>query len=113
LSTADLATKLDPLSDEGLKAAATIATHRGLLAAARSYLFDAIRREPNDAGAWEQLAGVDIQLGDRRGLLGAANRALALDPHGKLAFGIALDAYALLAPTTDPPTVTKTPLPSG
>jgi hypothetical protein len=113
LATADVATRIDPVSDEGLKAAATIATHRGQLATARAYLLDAIRRDPNDAGAWEQLAGVEIQLGDRRGLIRAVNRALALDPRGKLARALGRDAYALIAPTRPPPTVTKTPLPAA
>jgi hypothetical protein len=113
LSTAQLATRLDPVSDEGLKAAATIATHLGRFASARSYLFDAIRRDPNDPGAWEQLADLELQLGNRRGLIRAANRSLALDPHSKLAFGLALNALALSAPTTDPATVTSTPLPTG
>jgi hypothetical protein len=113
LATADVATRIDPVSDEGLKAAATIATHRGQLATARGYLLDAIRRDPNDAGAWEQLAGVEIQLGDRRGLIRAVNRALALDPRGKLARALGRDAYALIAPTSPPPTVTQTPLPAA
>jgi hypothetical protein len=76
------ASRLDPLSDAGLRAAATIAIHRGDLATARSDLLAAVRREPSDEQAWEALAITDLARGDRAESLAAARRAAAVDPQG-------------------------------
>jgi predicted Zn-dependent protease len=81
-SSAKLASELDPLSDAGLRAEATIAVHRGQLPRAREYLTQAVGREPTDAAAWQQLAEVYLLMGDARGASVAAQRLLALDPHG-------------------------------
>lgn len=48
LADARRATHLDPLSDAGLRAAATIAVHRGDLTATRAALLAAVRRQPSD-----------------------------------------------------------------
>src|SRR5581483_1337981 len=111
LSSAALATRLDPLSDDGLKVSATIAIHQGLLSRARSYLVDAIRRAPTDVSAWIELAQVELASGDSRDLVRAADRALALDPRGAPARALAAAAYGILAPPGASPTATATPLP--
>ncbi len=82
LADARQATELDPLSDAGLRAAATIAIHRGDLATARSDLLAAVGRQPSDEQAWEELAVTDVARGDRAEAAAAARRAATLDPHG-------------------------------
>jgi hypothetical protein len=82
LADARRATELDPLSDAGLRAAATIAIHRGDLAAARSELLAAVARQPTDEQAWEELAVTDVARGDRAEAAAAARRAATVDPRG-------------------------------
>lgn len=79
---AQLASSLDPLSDAGLRAEASIALHRGDLSAARYDLERALGRQPSDALAWNELSAVDLFLGDRSGARLAARRVMALDPRG-------------------------------
>jgi hypothetical protein len=112
LATAETAARLDPLSDQGLTAAATISAHLGNLAAARRYLFDAVRRNPSDSGAWEQLATLETQIGDGRGLLAAAKRVLALNPRDPSSITLAESAVEVLGPPNTSATATGTPLPS-
>jgi hypothetical protein len=81
-SSAKLASDLDPLSDAGLRVEATIAVHLGRLPRARGYLTQAVGREPTDIQAWQQLAEVDVLMGNARGASVAAQRLLDLDPHG-------------------------------
>jgi O-Antigen ligase len=81
---ASLARRLDPLSDEGPRAEATIALHRLQPARARVYLLDAVRRDPNDVQAWIGLSYAELATTDPQGALFAAKRALALDPRGAL-----------------------------
>jgi hypothetical protein len=80
LHTATLASRLDPLSDAGPSAQASIAEHRGELSQARDYWLEAVRREPADVQAWGELATIEIKLGDLGDARRAAVRALALDP---------------------------------
>ena len=84
-SSAALASKVDPLSDAGLKLEATIALRRGQPLQARSYLLDAIDRQPTDAGAWHNLVFVELTLGHVHAAIDAARRVLALDPMSKTA----------------------------
>jgi hypothetical protein len=112
MALAKKATKLNPFSDAGLTAAATISVQAGRLAQARDYLFDAVRRNPDDVAAWEQLASLEAQGGDLAGLRVAAARALALDPKGAGAIAIAVHALALSSPPSDSATATGTPLPA-
>jgi hypothetical protein len=79
---ASLASDLDPLSDAGPRAQATIAQRRGQIRLARAYLLEALRREPSDSAAWGRLAYTDLVLGDVPGATKAATRSLALDPRG-------------------------------
>jgi hypothetical protein len=113
LATAEFASSLDPLSDDGLKAAATIALHTGDLRAARRYLLEAVHRDPSDVSAWQQLANLEELAGDHRGLQVAARRVLALDPRGGASRTIAQTAVAALTPPGESGTATGTPLPAG
>jgi tetratricopeptide (TPR) repeat protein len=111
LSTAEEAARLDPLSDEGLKAAAAISANRGQPVVAESYLRRAIERDPNDVGAWEQLSNVQLQLRDQRGLGRTANRLLALDPKGTFSLNAAKGIHTYQLAGTPPVTASQTPLP--
>jgi hypothetical protein len=82
LTDARRATHLDPLSDAGLRASATIALRRGDLGAARTALLAAVRREPSDVQAWQELAVTDVARGDRAEAAAAAQRVAAIDPRG-------------------------------
>jgi predicted Zn-dependent protease len=81
-STAAAAARLDPLSDAGLLAEATIALHRGQLQQPRAYLLEAIRRDPEDLQAWRDLASFEFSIGDLRAAVSAIGRVMQLDPRG-------------------------------
>jgi O-antigen ligase len=110
-SDAELASRLDPLSDAGLTAEATIAVHRGELARARSYLRQAVARNPSDGLAWTELAGVDLNSGHRAEAIVAAQRVVALDPEGATARSVLRSVLLEVAPAASP-TATRTPLPT-
>ncbi len=82
---AALASDLDPLSDAGPRAQATIAQRQGQLGQARAFLLEAVRREPSDSAAWGSLAYTDLVLGNTAAGTRAAARSLALDPRGQAA----------------------------
>jgi hypothetical protein len=108
-ASAALASSLDPLSDAGLRAEATIALHQGHVAQARTYVLQALRRDPSDAQAWIQLEFVDFELRDTRGAVQAAARAIALDPRGP--FASQRSQVSLLAtPPQESATAVQTPL---
>jgi tetratricopeptide (TPR) repeat protein len=107
-ASAALASRLDPLSDAGLRVEATIAIHRGRLLRARDYLTQAVGREPTDVQAWSQLGEVDALVGDLRGANRAAQRLIALDPRGQDA-RVLERARLLSAPPADSVTATQTP----
>ena len=113
LATALGASRLDPLSDAGLKAAATIAVHRGEPAQARRYLLAAVRRDPTDGLAWQQLAIVDLRAGADREGLAAAQRATALDPEGVGPITLARAAALEVAPPGASASATRTPASRG
>jgi hypothetical protein len=112
-SDAALAAALDPLSDSGPVAEATIALNRGDKPLTRAYLLEAINREPTDVGAWEQLSLVDLDLGRLQQDLVVAQRVLELDPLSATARGVALGAAAQAELREAPPqasaTATTTP----
>jgi hypothetical protein len=110
-SGAALASSLDPLSDAGLRAEATIAIHRGRLIGARGYLQDAVRRDPTDVLAWNQLALVYGLLRDSQSSTVALQRVVALDPSGPRAQTI-MRFELLTAPPRASATATPTPLPA-
>jgi tetratricopeptide (TPR) repeat protein len=94
-SDASLASSLDPLSDAGPRAEATIALREGRLSRARVYLSEAVGRDPTDELAWNQLAALYAQVGDSSDAAIAARRVVALDPRGQLARAL---AHAHLVP---------------
>lgn len=110
-ATAALASSLDPLSDAGLRAQATVATNRGRLGAARADLQNAIARNPTDIQAWAQLAELEITLRDHQAALTAAGRLLQLDPLNHAARVLAAQVELLQTPPTASPTAT--PVPGG
>jgi hypothetical protein len=83
LNDARLANTLDPVSDAGLKAEASIALHfAGGIELSRDYLLQAVGVDPTDEQAWESLAGLDVELHAYRAAIAAAQRLVELDPHG-------------------------------
>jgi tetratricopeptide (TPR) repeat protein len=109
-ASAALASSLDPLSDAGLRAEATIAIHRGLLGRARADLQAAVGRDPTDVLAWNQLALVYALLRDTSGATLAAQRVIALDPRGQTAQTL-LRSELLAAPPGESAAASQTPLP--
>jgi O-antigen ligase len=82
---ASLAAQLDPLSDSGLKAEAAVAQRLSRPQTARVYLQEAVSRNPSDPEAWQLLAQLDNALGDKAGAFAALQRAIDLDPMGRVA----------------------------
>jgi hypothetical protein len=111
VGTAQLASRLDPLSDAGLTAAASISVSLGHPAQARSYLLQAVGRDPSDELAWEQLANLERGLRDVRAARQAIAHVLALDPRGAMGRRLALNLQELRTPPNDSATATSTPLP--
>jgi hypothetical protein len=112
-ATALLASRLDPLSDEGLKAAASISVFLRQPDQARAYLLQAVRRDPSDELAWEQLAALELGLRDARATRQATQRVLQLDPRGPIGRQLTLDLEELITPPNNSATATSTPLPAG
>jgi hypothetical protein len=108
-SSAALAGSLDPLSDAGQRAEATIAIHRAQWARARGYLLNAINRNPTDPQAWAQLEEVDLVLGHVASAMADAQRLLALDPLGMSAQLVAQQANLSVAPPNDSASASATP----
>jgi predicted TPR repeat methyltransferase len=107
------AARLDPLSNAGLTAAAAISLSLDHPAQARSYLLQAVGRNPSDEGAWKQLAGLELRLRDVRATQQAVDHVLALDPRGIAGRQLALVLADLKTPPGDSATATSTPLPTG
>ena len=109
LATALESSRLDPLSDAGLKAASTIAVHLGRVSQARRLTLEAVSRQPTDAQAWQQLAFQDFALGADREALAAAQRARALDPEDAATTALASGAMLALSPPAGSATAVPTP----
>ena len=112
-ASAELASRLDPLADDGLKAAASISGYLRQGSTALTDLLEAARRDPSDEQAWEQLAALELRLRDVRATRQALERVLELDPHGVIGRQLALDVQELSTPPNDSATATSTPLPAG
>jgi hypothetical protein len=111
---ARLANRLDPLSDSGLRAEALLALHyAGGAQVARGYLLQALRRDPSDEIAWDQLAVVDAHLDDLKDVLSAAQRVVDLDPLGQLSTtlqsGLVQTVFYSEAPPAESATAIQTP----
>ena len=102
-SDAKLAARLDPLSDAGPRVEATIAFRDGQSGAAIADLLDAVKREPSDAQAWQQLATVELALHETQNWLLAMKRVFALDPHAQDVATVAGDTGATLSLVMTPP----------
>lgn len=111
-ATAELASRLDPVSDAGLTAEASIAVRLGESNLARTYLLEALRRNPSDELAWEQLAALELKLGDVGAMRQATKRVLELDPRGADGRQLVLNLTELSTPPNDSATATSTPLPT-
>jgi hypothetical protein len=109
LADALSASRLDPLSDAGLRAASTIAVHLGRRAEARRLLLAALRRQPTDGQAWQQLAYEDFAVGADGEAVAAAQRAQALDPRSTSAQQLAQGALLTVAPPVRSATAAPTP----
>jgi tetratricopeptide (TPR) repeat protein len=109
--TAVLASRLDPLSDGGLTAAASISLALDRPAQARAYLLLAVGRDPSDVNAWKQLANLELGLRDLPATGRAIEHVLALDPRGAPGRQLALELQELRTPPNDSATATSTPLP--
>jgi tetratricopeptide (TPR) repeat protein len=112
-SDAAEATRLDPLSDAGLLASATIAFHSRQYTQARRYLLKAIKRDPNDVQAWQVLTVVEFGLGSAAGTLNAIEHVLALDPKGSEVNPFAKEMELLLAPPSGSATSKASPAPAS
>lgn len=108
-SDAAEATRLDPLSDAGLLASATIAIASGQSQQARTYLLQAVKRDPNDVQAWQRLIALEFALGSAGGTLDAVQRVVALDPKGPEVKSLPKQVELLLTPPSGSATSRATP----
>ena len=106
---ASLASSLDPLSDQGLLVESSIASHLHQPGRAVMYLHQAVERDPSDYGAWRVLAVVNSLAADVSAARQAEQRALDLDPAGRVALSTLL-AQLRRAPPGLSPTHWPTPL---
>lgn len=109
MADAIVASKLDPLSDAGLLVEAQIALGEGALGEARSDLFAAIRRDPDDAIAWQRLVGVEFKLHDYAATLATSRRYLQLFPTSEYGRALVFESIALLTPASGSATAQPTP----
>jgi hypothetical protein len=105
------ATRLDPLSDAGLAASATISIESGHLGQARTYLRQAVKRDPYDVRAWHLLALVELGLGSTAGTFNAIQRVVALDPMGPEVKSVSKQVELLLTPPSRSATSRPSPAP--
>jgi hypothetical protein len=108
-ASAELASRLDPLSDAGLLAEADVASARRQFAVARSDVVAAIGREPDDIQAWIQLLGYEEALRDVPAVQAVGTRILALDPEGAESRGLAVQSQLFAIGTSGSATSIKTP----
>ncbi|MEX2195699.1 MAG: O-antigen ligase family protein [Thermoleophilaceae bacterium] len=104
---AEIARRLNPLSDDPTAAASAIAERRGRYDRAAQLLAEGVDRAPSDPQAWLRVATFNFRRDDLRAALPAAQRLAELDPRGESAL--------LFLPALDPSvrsaTATGTPLP--
>jgi hypothetical protein len=110
---AELAARLNPLADEPLLAAASIAERQGDSGRARRQLLRAIAREPKSVGARYELARFDAARRELELVRRTLAVAVKLDPHGRFAFQLASVLSRSAALPNNSATATGTPLPFG
>ena len=108
-ASAELASRLDPLSDAGLLAEADVAFARRQFAVGRSDVVAAIKREPDDIQAWIQLLGYEEALRDVPAVQAVGARILALDPEGGESRGLAVQSQLFAIGRGGSATAIKTP----
>ena len=107
---AELAARLDPISEQPLLALAAIQQARRRPLAARAAILRAIRRVPSSAQAWGDLARLELRLRDLRGTTVAIAAATRLDPRN-VALRRSITSLILLRyPPNGSPTAAGTPL---
>jgi O-Antigen ligase len=107
-SSAALAAKLDPLSAAGPQAEATVALREGQFVKARSYMLEAIARDPSSTRGWFEIYFEDAALGDKQGAARAKQQIIALDPHEALV-GVLAQSELQKAPPQNSATAVVTP----
>ncbi len=107
---ADFAARLDTLSVEPLLAAAALAERRDRPRQARSYLVDAVRRQPSSVTAWLALARFSLERGDLVNGRIAMRRVLRLDPRNRTVPLLIAVEQATTVPANRSATATGTPL---
>jgi hypothetical protein len=109
-ASADFAARLDPLSDDSLITASSLALRRGRILQARDYLLRAAGRQPDDVHVWLAIASFEAARGDRRNALTALARVLVLDPRNRGAPFLVASQDLIEAPANASATATGTPL---
>jgi tetratricopeptide (TPR) repeat protein len=109
-SSADFASRLDPLSADPLLAASSLAARRGRVLQGRAYLLRAAGREPDNVEVWLTLSQFEAYRGDLPNARTALARALALDPRNRLGPYLIATQEKLTAPAATSATATGTPL---
>jgi hypothetical protein len=107
---AEAATRLDPLSDAGLLTSETIAQHLGEVGKARTYLLEALKRDPTDTQVWQRLVYIEGVLRDAPAERAVVQRLAALDPMSAGTMTLVRDLEFLRAPPNDSATRGPTPL---
>lgn len=104
---AEIARRLNPLSDDPTAAGAAIAERRGRYEEAARLLAEGVERAPGDAQAGLRVATFNVRRDDLVAALPAAQRVADLDPRGDAAALF----FAALDPTARSASATGTPLP--
>ena len=114
---AEIAKRLNPLSDEPVLAAASFAERRGRLHEASELLGEAVAREPESVPVWTALGRFQLLIGDAAGALRSAAVLARLDPrHSEPAdflLAFALNSTAARSPTATPAPLVATGRPPG
>lgn len=111
---AEMARRLNLLSDDPVAAGAAIAERRGRYDRAAELLADGVDRAPSDPQAWLRVAIFNVRRDDLRAALPAIQRAAELDPRGEWpsVFLTALDITARSASATGTPLPRLVPAPA-
>ncbi len=108
---AELAARLDPVSEQPLLALAAIDQARGQPLVARAAVLRAIRRTPTSAEAWAELVQIELRLRDLGGTTKALVRAMTLDPRNVRVRQAVTLLILLRYPPNASATAAGTPLP--
>ena len=107
---ADFASRLDTVAVEPLLAASSLAQRRGRPAQARTYLVDAVRRQPHSVPAWLALGRFELERGDLMNGRIALRRVLELDPRNRTVPLLIAVEQGATVPANGSATATGTPL---